>query len=205
MVRRYIKQIRNAYVGKTRLSELEFLLILRGCCWLLTAGETVSYIHDYAVQKKIEHLHVSRVTVNKYFQLINARVSQFVESGNFMGSSYPFGDHDLGDIEKRNQHIEKLMGLFHEVLSDQIDYQEFKRIFALWREKKVYPHFEDYYWYLKLLWQAMKGISRSELRGQYNRAAFLCYFIDRNLDNTPQQVSRLVYEYLVAEFEKNPL
>jgi hypothetical protein len=50
----------------------------------------------------------------------------------------------------------------------------------------------------------MKGINRSELRGQYNRAAFICYFIDRNLDNTPQQASRLVYEYLVIELEKNP-
>ncbi|SOD15923.1 hypothetical protein [Nitrosomonas ureae] len=97
------------------------------------------------------------------------------------------------------------MSLFYDVLSNDIAYDEFKRIFALWRKKKLYPHFEDYHWYcLKLLWQSMKGIKRSELRGQYNRAAFMCYFIDRNMDGTAQEVSRLIYEFLVSDLEKNP-
>jgi len=206
MVRRYIKKIQNAYVRKTRLTELEFLLILRGYCWLLTISETVQFIQDYGKEKKIESLHVSRVSVGKYFQLLNIRVSRYVESGRFMGSSYPYGNDDLGDPQQRQIHIESLMSLFHSVLSNRIDTKAFKRIFAKWREENLYPHFEDYHWYcLELLWKAEQGIKRSEFRGQYNRAAFMCFFIDRNMDLSPKKVSRLAYDFLVRELEKKPL
>ncbi len=206
MVRHYLKKTQNAYVKRTRLSELEFLLILRGYCWLLTINETVQFIHDYGAKKKIENLHVSRVSVGKYFQLLNIRVSRYVESGRFMGSNYPYGDDDLDDPQQRQIHIESLMSLFHSVLSNRIDTQSFKRIFAHWRKENLYPHFEDYHWHcLELLWKAEQGIKRSEFRGQYNRAAFMCYFIDRNLDQSPKKVSRLAYDFLVSELEKNPL
>lgn len=216
MVRKYNKAFGNQYMKRSKLSELEFLLILRGYAWLLSASEAVEYIKEYGIKKQVSELKVSRNTINQIFSKLNARCSTIVEGGKLLGQ-FPYGLDDLNDQPLRNRRIEAYMDIFYEVLSNKISQEKFKRLSSTLRKDESYPYLDSHVWEcIKNLWGAMKGIKRSELRGQYNRSVMICFLIDRYMDKYPKHVetdsksaakaaSRYAFEYLQEEIKSDPL